>query len=404
MKLKQLLVICLLLSSGKSFSQGYCIPVISGHSLYIDNFQFHTLINIYSGFNSAQYVNYSPSQFTTQVNIGQTYPFAVSKNITAGIGGRFAIWIDYNSDSVFANSELAFADTISNHSTSGEISIPAISAFVGLRRLRIVYAWATNPVTPCGNLLNGEVEDYTISIASGAPDTLTYCLPFNQANMDNFMIDDFQLHTLVNNNSDIDSSGYTLYSENLFTTDLSMNIPYPVFISKNSFAGNTGGYAIWIDLNGDGDFSSSEQLYTAGPGIVSTSGFMTIPFDANFVGKRRLRVRSKWTSIPQAPCGLNSAGETEDYIINLNSLTSLDNSSDHLKYLSVFPNPSQGVVRIINTGLIDYLSISDVYGRLIYESQTKQSDLIVQINDPGLYFFTATSGKSTATQKVIIQK
>lgn len=83
------------------------------------------------------------------------------------------VWIDYNHDGTFQEpGEVAFAQAVSappngtaTFDVNGNISIPA-TALTGPTRMRVTMKRGTAAPTPCETVANGEVEDYTINIAS----------------------------------------------------------------------------------------------------------------------------------------------------------------------------------------------------------------------------------------------
>jgi hypothetical protein len=80
--------------------------------------------------------------------------------------------------------------------------------------------------------------------------------------------------------------------------------------------------AIWIDLNNDGFYTSSEQMAVS-PAALTHSGSITVPFTATPATNVRMRVRSAWnasTISNTAACtnGIGSGyGETEDYLVDI---------------------------------------------------------------------------------------
>jgi hypothetical protein len=81
----------------------------------------------------------------------------------------------------------------------------------------------------------------------------------------------------------------------------------PGFMNGSSYVEN---WRVWIDLNQDGTFGSTELLYTGSSSGV-LSGSVTIPTTA-LAGTTRMRVSMKWGSAP-SPCESFSYGEVEDY-------------------------------------------------------------------------------------------
>ena len=386
-----------------AFGQTPCVPTFSGTSISIDNFAIHTLVNTYSGVDSTGYISYSDTSFTTTLRIGNSYPITISNKYSAGISGNFAAWIDFNNDNIFDSSERIYYDTSCNHSTFGFVTIPNNTSFIGQRRLRVLNVWATTNLMPCGNYNNGEAEDYLINI-SNQLDTHTYCLPFNPVNADNFIIDDFYLNTLANTSSGSNYNNYIFYPYTVFTTDLVIGKSYNLSVYKDVMAGNTGGFAMWIDLDDDGEFSGSEKLFYSGPNLYYASGTISIPDDTSFIGKRRLRLRSAWATTLIEPCGLSSSGETEDYIINIVSknTASVSSYSDNSNDILVYPNPSHGVVNIHSLKAIDEIKITNLLGEVFYQSNPHQNNVSFQVDNEGIYLILITSDNNQTIKKISI--
>lgn len=74
-------------------------------------------------------------------------------------------------------------------------------------------------------------------------------------------------------------------------------------------------WAIWIDINRDGQLTSNERIYTyTGSSSISTT--LNVP-TAVTSGKYRMRVSMKYGGIP-LPCESFTYGEVEDYLIQFN--------------------------------------------------------------------------------------
>lgn len=78
------------------------------------------------------------------------------------------------------------------------------------------------------------------------------------------------------------------------------------------------GMAIWIDLNNNGSFETSEWLASSAQAM-SHSGSLTIPGNTAAVNNVRMRVRCKFASTPLngEACTSFTYGETEDYVVNI---------------------------------------------------------------------------------------
>ena len=149
----------------------------------------------------------------------------------------------------------------------------------------------------------------------------TYCASNGNAT-NNEYIGRVQLNTLDNNNSGAGttSTGYSNFTNNTtLRTTLSATSEYTITITPVwTGAPFNEGYAVWIDYNGDGDFTDSgEQVLTQAPtNASSVSGTFTVPINIHY-GSTRMRVALKFGGIP-TPCESFSRGEVEDYAINLN--------------------------------------------------------------------------------------
>jgi hypothetical protein len=380
-----------------------CIPFFNSAYSYVNNVAFHTMANLYSGANQFGYVTFPPSQFTTKVVIGKNYPINVS-NADGWAGDRCSAWIDYNNDNQFDASECILSDTNQSPSLSGRVTIPLDSSFIGERRMRIMCVWSSGVIDPCGGYEEGEAEDYSIEIAATAADTLTYCVPFNPEGMDQFAINDFKLGSILNLNSGTSYYGYTLYSQDTFTTNLTMGVTYPVyFCTWSPIAGIPGGFALWIDLDNDGLFSDSERLFHAGPNLHTITGSMIIPADSAYAGLRRMRIRSDWGEVPSDPCSLYRIGESEDYTVNIKAVsTDIPEIASPPLNLSMFPNPSAGKVQVNCEKPINLILVEDLVGNTIIRDFPNSSQTALQIEKPGIYIVTVYSKNSLSREKLII--
>ncbi len=112
------------------------------------------------------------------VDLGGKFPFSV-KRLSNFNAANINIWIDYNADGTFQNTELAASSGATTGITySGNITIPT-SATTGYTRMRIGTNFASLSNTPCGANVFGDYNDYRIKITPDvtAP-TITF-LPNN---------------------------------------------------------------------------------------------------------------------------------------------------------------------------------------------------------------------------------
>lgn len=122
----------------------------------------------------------------------------------------------------------------------------------------------------------------------------------------------------------INSNGYLLYTSPVFNLSPGQTYSFSATMGTSLYP---QGFAIWIDLNNNGNYESSEQLYTSSTTGTSFSGNITIPANATVANGIKMRTRCAWnqtvssgdacrdaTSSPSLGSGY---GETEDYNVNI---------------------------------------------------------------------------------------
>ncbi|HYD22618.1 MAG TPA: GEVED domain-containing protein, partial [Flavipsychrobacter sp.] len=81
------------------------------------------------------------------------------------------------------------------------------------------------------------------------------------------------------------------------------------------------GVAIWVDINNDGQFTSTEMLSNCTPTANFQSGSLTIPTGTLAASNVRMRVRCSYNYTPASTDACtdytNGWGETEDYLVNI---------------------------------------------------------------------------------------
>jgi len=123
--------------------------------------------------------------------------------------------------------------------------------------------------------------------------------------------------TLFGTSDPIISDGNHLSSSIMY--DLEIGDTFTIVINTD-WTGTvySEGYAVWIDFNGDFDFTDpGEQIaaISANQNSINSATF-TVPNGAT-VGQTRMRVSMKYNAIPSACETTFNYGEVEDYSINL---------------------------------------------------------------------------------------
>ncbi len=139
---------------------------------------------------------------------------------------------------------------------------------------------------------------------------INYCTSASTNTNDEY-ISRVQLNTINN------PSGAQFYSNftNISTT-LNKSTQYTITITPTwTGSAYSEGYSVWIDYNGDGDFTDAgEQVWTrAATNATPVSGSFTVPAGATD-GATRMRVSMKYNAIPTS-CETFTYGEVEDYTV-----------------------------------------------------------------------------------------
>lgn len=159
-----------------SFYTGYCIPSSTGNSAYFTNFSTtlgYTNINNTTGLAPGGYQDNTSMAVSREAGSSFTYSFTLN---TTNLNAAVAIWVDWNNDSTFQNSEQVYTSAayIASGTYTGSIAVPA-GAGLGNYRLRIVTDYSTTSPSPCSFAgSSGEAEDYTVSVVTPlSPITIT---------------------------------------------------------------------------------------------------------------------------------------------------------------------------------------------------------------------------------------
>ena len=143
-----------------------------------------------------------------------------------------------------------------------------------------------------------------------------HCFSTATDTADLLSIQGVNFNTIANTNTSED-----VYSDfTSISTVVSKSTTYNISITPryNVATTNAVGYGVWIDYNGNGDFTDSgENVFTVAPvtGGNTVNGMITIPSTIS-TGNVRMRVSMKFNDIPD-PCETFQYGEVEDYTVYL---------------------------------------------------------------------------------------
>ncbi|MFA8300183.1 MAG: GEVED domain-containing protein [Hyphomicrobiales bacterium] len=139
-----------------------------------------------------------------------------------------------------------------------------------------------------------------------------YCTASND-NDENLYIQSVQLADLYNM-SESSGNGYENHTSKF--TELEAGKQYEIIVGVHNNHWESNALGIWIDYNGDGDFTDSNETIHSMNGTSVYSKTFTVPTDVA-QGMTRMRIRAHYDKTP-FPCGNdNYLGEVEDYSILL---------------------------------------------------------------------------------------
>jgi hypothetical protein len=183
---------------------------------------------------------------------------------------------------------------------------------------------------------------------------------------------------------------------------------------KVLFSKNFEYWSAWIDFNQDGDFED------AGEQIIATSSMSSGTLSASFIipanavlGYARMRVSMKSGSYPSS-CGVFSAGEVEDYYVNITDPNGVvyarERTQPEIEQTQqqepstgmLYPNPVKDILNIDLGDQYDnyQMTVVDVTGRTKYVG-----DFIRQITvsdwPAGIYVVTLRKGKLFSSYRFV---
>lgn len=166
------------------------------------------------------------------------------------------------------------------------------------------------------------IKDDIILVMVSEPTVSTGCSLSDNSNDSNGFgigISNFTLNTI--NNTSSYNDGYYLNYVCTDWTQLELNTTYDVTITTGT--ANNEGAKVYIDYNDNGTFEESEAVvsFPANKDGTRTLSFTTPASGVIFDDGLRLRVLSKFGSIPSNACDISTYGQAEDYTVYFKSQT-----------------------------------------------------------------------------------
>ncbi|MDT3405994.1 UNVERIFIED_CONTAM: chitodextrinase [Pseudacidovorax intermedius] len=241
------------------------------------------------------------------------------------------------------------------------------------------YSFTVRAKDAAGNISS---SSNTVSVTTSTGSTVTYCSASANNTADE-RIGNVKFGSI--NNSSTGTAGYENFTS--VSTNVTRGTAYTISVTPvwTSTKYNEA-YAVYIDYNGDGDFTDSGELAWSKAGSTTSpaTGSITIPSTA-VLGSTRMRVMMQYNSVPSSSCGTYTYGQVEDYTLNIVSSGRGEiSSADLLTDVKLYPNPAKDVLNISNAPVKEY-KIFDMGGKLIQSGQIERGAVNISSLVKGVY-------------------
>ena len=229
----------------------------------------------------------------------------------------------------------------------------------------------------------------------------TYCT-INSSSTADEKIQRVQFGTI--DNASTGNAGYEDFS--YISTDVNKESSYNFTITPfwTSTIYNEG-YAIYIDLNNDGDFAdANETAFTKAPSKTTPiTGTIVIPATAPYIGNVRMRVILQYNAIP-TPCGTLDFGQIEDYTLNVKDKI-LAASDIKANANTIYPNPVKDVLTISSkvSGEFSY-KIVNTTGQIVNKGKSSDKKVNVEKLSVGNYIIELSDTNGNKITNKFIKK
>ncbi len=323
----------------------------------------------------------------TSKTIPLSVGIATSTTLTPGYASSvakeyFKVWIDYDQNGTFDSNEVAFdSGTAKENAQTGTITVPA-SAKQGETRMRISMKYNGAPASPCGNIGDGSVQDYTVNISTATTPTIEYCESAG-TRIQYEWIAEIKVGTFTNTSAAAKYSDFTSKTIPLSVgeaTSTTLTPGYASSVAKEYFK-------VWIDYNQDGTFDSNEVAFDSGTAKENAqTGTITVPANAK-QGQTRMRISMKYNGAPTSPCGNIGDGSVQDFTVNISNVAAKEGAKiSGNDMIVVHPNPAKDIVNIsfIHSDTVNdsnkVITLRDITGKVIREITAKNGALTTQFN------------------------
>lgn len=241
------------------------------------------------------------------------------------------------------------------------------------------YSFSVRAKDAAGNVSS---SSNSVSVTTLAGSTVSYCSASANNTADE-RIGNVKFGSI--NNTSTGTSGYENFTS--VSTNVTRGTAYSISVTPIwTSTVYSEAYAVYIDYNGDGDFTDSGELAWSKTGSTTSpaTGTITIPSTAT-VGSTRMRVMMQYNSVPSSSCGTYTYGQVEDYTLNIVSSGRAETGTrDLITDIKLYPNPVKDILYISNTTAEDY-KIFDMGGKLINSGKLERGSVNVSSLIKGAY-------------------
>lgn len=267
-----------------------------------------------AGANPSICIGGSFSTTASSVNTNYTYTYALASYTGSGLSASV------NSPALATTPTATGVYSFTVTGTDG-ICTAVQTMPLTVNELPVITSATATPTTACHNAV---VDLVASSIVSG-PQTLPagYCTTNNSGGTGTF-VNNVLFGTIANNTAASNPTAAPYYSNYTATTNVQPGQTYPLSITTGPAGTYTGAIiSVWIDYNRDGVLAATEWQQVAlnqAAGSTSITN-ITVPLTAQ-MGLTKMRIRTRGNGNVNGAgdaCTFMGSGETEDYLINIQS-------------------------------------------------------------------------------------
>ena len=204
---------------------------------------------------------------------------------------------------------------------------------------------------------------------------------------------------------------YTMDRERVVTLEAGKEYELKITVCNfSSGAGDEYYVTAFFDWNGDSKLTAAETVFQKSiavgkPGQSSfkvVSGKITVLADASKTFTMRTYLHYKTPDVPYTdPCSTQDGGVLQDYTVQLDGGTSIENTS--LDAFAVYPNPTDGEVFIKLENANEYMLYS-VDGKLVQKGMITGNSINISGNASGMYILQVKTHDGLVKRANIIIK